>query len=140
MQFSDSRILLNIFRHFPKFVLIGILNTLIGYSIIFCLLYLFNVTYIVSNAVGYIVGLCVSFYLNKYYNFKSVSEKTNEFFRFCASFIVSFAINNISLIILIEWFDLPKFIAIIIAGCMYTTTFYLLSRMYVFKSSRSSDH
>ena len=139
MQFLDRIPFLNIFSHFPKFIFIGILNTLIGYSIIFSLLYLVGINYILSNAVGYIVGLCVSFYLNKYYNFKTASRKTIEFFMFCASFLVSFAINNITLILLIECFSLPKYISIIIAGCIYTSIFYLLSRIYVFKSTTNPN-
>ncbi len=133
MQFIGRFISLNILNNFPKFILIGIINTIVGYSIIFSLLYLFGINYVISNAVGYLVGICVSFYLNKNYNFKTVSKNINEFCRFCISFIVSFVINNVSLILFIELFDLPKFIAIIMAGCMYTGTFYLLCRMYVFK-------
>ena len=46
----------------PQFLIIGILNTITGYSIIFFSLYLLKLNYLISNSLGYFFGLMLSFF------------------------------------------------------------------------------
>ena len=61
-----------------RFVLVGIVNTLVGTGVMFGLYNLAGCTYWVSSAANYIVGSIVSYFLNKNFTFrdKSSSWKT----------------------------------------------------------------
>jgi putative flippase GtrA len=56
-------------RTFFKFILVGIVNTVIGCGLMFVLYNLFNVNYWLASAANYIVGSVLSFFLNKYFTF-----------------------------------------------------------------------
>lgn len=54
---------------FVKFVIVGVINTIVGTAVMF-LLYWAGAGYWFSSAANYIVGSIVSYFLNKYYTFK----------------------------------------------------------------------
>jgi len=117
----------------PQFLIIGILNTITGYSIIFFSLYVLKLNYLISNSLGYFFGLTLSFFLNKHFNFKSKSNHLIELPKFVLAFIISFVINSMVLFCAVEFFDFSKPISIIIAGIAYSICFFLVSKFYVFK-------
>ena len=53
-----------------KFLLVGVVNTLIGTGTMFLLYNLAHCSYWVSSAANYVVGGIVSFFLNKYFTFR----------------------------------------------------------------------
>lgn len=124
---------------FAKFCAIGVLNTCIGYSIIFFSLKILGLNYLLSNTLGYIVGLSISFSLNKYSNFKSKGAASSELPKFLLCFIVAFACNNLILIVCVEILYLPQVLSILVAGIIYTGIFYLLSRDVVFIKTKNSN-
>ncbi len=65
-----------------KFLLVGILNTLIGTICIFCLYRVFNMGYWGATSLGYIVGGSISFLLNKKFTFKSKKESKKSIMPF----------------------------------------------------------
>jgi putative flippase GtrA len=125
---------------FVKFCLVGIINTIVGYSIIFILIYIFSVNYILSNTIGYIVGVTVSFTLNKYCNFKSPGSVNREFPVFLVCFIISYCFNVISLYAMVDILGLRKIVGLIISGLIYTITFYSLSRWIVFRKKLETNN
>ena len=117
---------------FIKFCLIGVINGVVGFSIILALIYLFNVNYLVSNLAGYICGLMTSFLLNKYVNFKSEGNVKVELPIFIGSFLIAYSINALVLYTIVELLHESKIIGLIVASATYTTLFYLSSRFFVF--------
>lgn len=68
----------NIFdRTFWKFILIGVINTLFGTTIMFVFYNLFHFNYWVSSASNYILVSILSYWLNRKYTFEN-SEKTTD--------------------------------------------------------------
>ena len=53
-----------------KFLLVGVVNTLVGTGTMFLLYNVFGVSYWISSAANYVVGGVVSFFLNKYFTFQ----------------------------------------------------------------------
>ena len=53
-----------------RFLLVGVLNTLVGCGTMFLLYNLAGVSYWLSSAANYVVGGIVSFFLNKYFTFR----------------------------------------------------------------------
>ena len=56
-------------REIVKFIIVGVINTVVGTSVMF-LLYWAGAGYWMSSAISYVVGSIVSYFLNKYYTFK----------------------------------------------------------------------
>ena len=56
-------------RIFLKFILGGLVNTLVGSGIMFVMYNVFGFGYWVSSAANYAVGSVLSFFLNKYWTF-----------------------------------------------------------------------
>lgn len=123
----------------PQFLLIGVLNTITGYSIIFFSLYILNLNYMISNSLGYCFGLILSFFLNKHCNFKSNNTHISEFSKFLLAFIVSFGVNSSILYLCVEGFSVSKPVAIIFAGISYSISFFVISKYFVFKTKRESE-
>lgn len=117
---------------FIKFCLIGVVNGIVGFSIILCLIYLFNINYLISNFLGYIGGIITSFILNKYVNFKSEGRIKMEFLIFIGSFVVAYSVNALVLYSMVELLHQSKLIGLIVASVTYTILFYLSSKFFVF--------
>ncbi len=121
----------------PQFLLIGIINTIFGYSIIFFSMFILKLNYLISNSLGYFFGLILSFFLNKYFNFKTASKHLMEFSKFILAFITSFGLNSVVLYCSVEIFHIEKVVAIIIAGISYSICFFLISKFFVFRKTVS---
>ena len=52
-----------------KFILVGIVNTLVGTGVMFLMYNLLHASYWISSASNYIIGSIVSYVLNKYFTF-----------------------------------------------------------------------
>ncbi len=117
---------------FIKFCLIGVINGIVGFSLILSLMYIFHVNYLISNLVGYIGGVSTSFILNKYINFKSEGKLKIEFPIFIGSFLIAYTANALVLYTVVELLHESKIIGLVVAGAVYTILFYLSSRFFVF--------
>ena len=53
-----------------KFILVGVVNTLVGAGVMFLLSNVFDVNYWIATASNYVVGSIVSYLLNKYFTFQ----------------------------------------------------------------------
>lgn len=67
---------------FWKFILVGIVNTLVGTGVMFIMYNVFHCNYWLSSGSNYIVGSIVSYFLNKYFTFKDNMSDSTSIFRF----------------------------------------------------------
>ena len=77
-----------------KFIIVGIINTVVGTSVMFILYNVFSVGYWMSSAANYIIGSIVSYFLNKYFTFRNREKSFKQIILF---------IINISLCYLIAY-------------------------------------
>lgn len=75
-----------------KFIFVGILNTLLGYAIMFTLYNFFNCNYFFSTAMNYILGGILSFFLNKYFTFQNKTKSAKQIFKFVFNLIICYGI------------------------------------------------
>lgn len=115
-----------------KFGLVGLLNTAIGFTIIVLALG-FGLGDYVANALGYSVGLAISYALNRYWTFAvRGSNSSAEILRFCGAFIIAYA-ANILVLAACRTAGLIEQPAVHLAGlALYSILFYWLNRSYVF--------
>lgn len=77
---------------FWKFILVGVINTIVGTVIMFACYNLVGLSYWVSSAANYIVGSLVSYYLNKHFTFKSTEKGIKPVLRFVINIAICYLI------------------------------------------------
>lgn len=65
-----------------KFLIVGVINTLVGTGVMFLFYNVFHFGYWISSASNYIVGSLVSYFLNKYFTFQSKDNSFKSIVRF----------------------------------------------------------
>ena len=79
-------------KRFLKFCLVGVANTLIGSAVMFGLYNLAHCSYWFSSAMNYVVGSVVSYFLNKYFTFRSAERGWREILRFALNIAVCYVV------------------------------------------------
>lgn len=118
-------------RQLGLFSFAGVINTAVGYAIIFSGMALGLSPYL-SNLAGYALGLICAFFLNKMIVFAIRGDNKRQAGRFLVSFLVAYAANLAGL----HAGLLAKFSAVlaqIMAGIIYFVVMFILSRIWVFK-------
>ena len=71
-----------------RFIIVGMINTIVGTTVMFTCYNMLHLSYWISTAANYIIGSIVSYFLNKYYTFriKQTSWK----------YVVKFGVNIIA--------------------------------------------
>ena len=121
-------------EQFAKFGMVGVLNTIITISVIFIFMKLFHVSYIISNAVGYLFGFINSFILNKIWTFKSKKSIGSESFFFVLIFIICYSLQLILLVILKEKLQIMPEYAQIISMIFYSIINFSGNKFITFKN------
>ena len=75
-----------------KFLLVGVINTIVGNGTMFLLYNLCGAGYTLSTVANYVVGSIVSYFLNKYYTFKQNKKSGKEVLRFIITVVVCYAV------------------------------------------------
>lgn len=109
----------------------GIVNTLLGFAVIFLLMWLGASPYI-ANAAGFFAGLISGFFLSRRFVFRSGGHFNREALRYLAAFFACYLLNvGVLKIALDQWALNPNLAQILAAGC-YTGAMYLATRLFVF--------
>lgn len=114
----------------PKFITIGVLNTLLTLAIIFGLKDL-GVTDLGANLCGYVIGLGCSFVLNRRWTFAYHAGWWPALLRFLAVFALSYLLN-IGLVFALLRSGFNSYLAHLAGMPLYTAAFYLGCRYFVF--------
>lgn len=85
-----------------------------------------------SNFLGYAIGILLSYFLNKKYNFKSNNSHVKDFPRFAISMFTAYIVNLIILMVIFRYYELSFYLAQVLAGVGYVLVGYILSKYYVF--------
>jgi len=115
-----------VFVQFVKYNLVGIVNTFVGFSIVFLLMYV-GFSAILSNVVGYTIGSVVSYVLNNKYTF----DATNQHQKVFVKFFMVLAINFMTLQYVLTF--MTPYLAQLCAAVVYTLSSFLMMRFFVFK-------
>lgn len=75
-----------------KFILVGIVNTIVGTGVMFFLYNFCSVNYWIASASNYIVGSIVSYFLNKYFTFKNTERSARQIVKFIINISVCYFI------------------------------------------------
>lgn len=126
-------------KTFFKFIIVGIINTIVGAGVMFALYNLFRCSYWFSSIMNYVVGSVVSYFLNKYYTFGSKNTSVKEIIYFILNIAVCFLIayglaKPVALYLLDSYSKaVQENVAMFIGMVIFTGLNYLSQRFIVFK-------
>lgn len=124
-----------------KFLIVGVINTLVGTGVMFILYNFFSVNYWISSAANYIIGSLVSYFLNKYFTFKNNEKSLKQILRF---------IVNIGICYLMAYGAAKPLVSLLMSGvnekiqgniamlagmCLFVVLNYFGQRWFVFKDN-----
>ena len=114
-----------------KFLLVGVINTLVGTGIMFGLYNLANSSYWVSSAANYVLTSILSFFLNKHFTFQSRARGAGQVERFAA---------NIAVCYLIAYgIAKPLCLRLLVGMVLFTGLNYLGQRFFAFRSPKTEE-
>ncbi len=120
-------------KKFLRYILTGFINTFATYITSIIFLKIFNLFLVASNFLGYLVGIFISFYLNRNFVFRSKELKIKkQFYKFICACLASYFINLIFLIFFSYVFQFNDYVSQILSMATYSLSFYLLSNKYIF--------
>jgi putative flippase GtrA len=122
-----------------KFLLVGVVNTLIGLSVIWAMKELTRASDTTANITGYAVGVTLSFLLNKRWTFGFSGESAASLLRFLIVFAAAYMANLATVLTLIEMMRLDSFWCQALGVIPYSALLYLGCRWYVFPSVRGKS-
>lgn len=124
----------------PKFLLVGVVNTLVGCGLMFLLYNLAGWSYWLSSAANYVAGGVVSFFLNKYFTFQNKERSWRQVGRFILTVLICWLLAYGAAKPLVRAFlsDFPvrfqENAAMLTGMCLYTALNYLGQRFFAFRN------
>jgi len=127
-------------QKFFKFILVGVINTIVGSAIMFLLYNAAHFSYWFSSACNYFLTSVLSFFLNKYFTFRVRHWSAFMVIAFvltiAVSYLIAYGVSKPAMNYLLR--DSPKKIrenaALFIGMCLFTGLNYLGQRFIVFKN------
>ena len=123
-----------------KFLIVGVINTIVGSGTMFLLYNLAHCSYWIASAANYIVGGIVSFFLNKYFTFQNKEKSLQQVIKFVltvsACYLIAYgAAKPLVLHILAgQSRVIQENIAMLVGRVLYTGLNYLGQRFFAFKN------
>ena len=122
----------------PKFLLVGVFNTLVGTGTMFLLYNLAGCSYWLSSAANYIVGGTVSFFLNKYFTFQSQGLSCKQVGKFIitvsACYLLAYGVAKPLTLHFLAGYavQIQENAAMLVGMCLYTGLNYFGQRFFAF--------
>lgn len=85
-----------------KFVIVGLMNTLVGYFIFYVCLQFLNLNYTLSLVISHIIGVINSFFWNRRWTFNVGYSSSSMRIKFVSTYLIAFIINYLFLLLLVE--------------------------------------
>lgn len=126
-----TRVYVQVFR----FLLVGCINTLAGLTAIYGLMYWTNLNPMTANAIGFIIGVVISYSLNKGWTFESKATLSSAIPKYILSVVLCYGANISALSLLIYAFNTNIYAAQLGGIATYTVLMFIICRLFVFRSA-----
>ena len=132
-------------KSIPKFLLVGVLNTLVGAGIMFLLYNWAGCSYWVSSATNYTLTSILSFFLNKFFTFQNRQKSPAQVLRFAGNILVCYLVAYGAAKPAVLWAlagagkTLQENLAMVVGMCLFTGLNYLGQRLFVFSDKRRRE-
>lgn len=122
-----------------KFLLVGIVNTLFGYGIMFTFYNLLHLGYGISSASNYFFGSILSYFLNKYFTFQYKKKSPAVIIRFVINitvcYLIAYGIAKPLVILALDGFSttIQDNVAMLVGSGFFVVLNYFGQRFFAFK-------
>ena len=123
-----------------KFILVGMVNTLVGMAIMFGLYNLAHCSYWVSSAANYILTSILSYFLNKYFTFQNRERSVGQVVRFAVNIAVCYGlVYGIAKPLCLQLLanastTVRDNVSMLVGMCLFTGLNYLGQRLFAFRT------
>ena len=93
-----------------RFIIVGVINTIVGYGA-YAILLLFGFQYLIANTVATVIGVANSYLWNRFFTFKSKAKARNEIVRFSIVYMVSYFFSMIFLYLIVGHLNVNTYFA-----------------------------
>lgn len=115
---------LQVAKQFSKFVVVGVLSTIVNYSCFWILLDYLHLNYLLASGSGFMIGVFAGYGLNKSWTFGQKQEVVNQVTKYYGVYLVSLILGLLLLKALTSFWGLePKIANIIVIGFTTLTNF-----------------
>lgn len=121
---------------FAKYLLVGLLNTFVGLAFIYLGMAL-GLSDVIANAIGYLIGFCVSFVANSKWTFRQNRTTPGAFARFLLVTGVAYAGNLCVMLLARDGLHLDHRLAQLVGVPAYTMIGFIGSRLFAFSVKRN---
>ncbi len=121
---------------FIRYVVVGVINTCVGLSVIYTGIYLFGLDDVPANLLGYSLGIGCSFLLNRHWTFAGRGEAAPQLARFLIVMAAAYLINIATVMALIDLASVHRSLAHAAGVVPYTVCGYLGNRFFAFRRPR----
>lgn len=123
-----------------RFAVVGLANTAIGMAAIYAVMYFGGTGPAIANAVGYAIGLAVSFLLNRIWTFRNPNPIRNVLPRYVMVAACSYGLNLTIVLTAVNGFGMNAYLAQLLGICAYTCIMFLGCRLFVFRTTTQALH
>lgn len=126
-------------KYFMKFVMVGVVNTIVGTTIMFVFYNFFHFNYWISSASNYFFGSIVSYFLNKHFTFKYKEKRWYSLLRFIINIITCYLLAYGIAKPIMKWIlsdfsiSIQENISMLLGMCLFVVFNYLGQRFFTFK-------
>lgn len=129
---------MKLFRHsWLRYALVGVSNSVVGFSVIWLALRGFGLDDIAANVSGYAVGFLWSFALNRGWTFRHRGPVGRSLLRFALVCFLAYGANLLIVVWLGEQLGHGRLLVQIFGVLTYTVFSYVGSRLYAFPGDRT---
>ncbi len=127
-------------KTFLKFMICGVINTLFGTGINFLCLNLFHWSVWLSSGADYLLGSILSYFLNKYFTFKSKGSTVKTAIKFAVNIVICYIVSNLLAQLCAWWFMdslehmVRENLKALTGLCIFVAINYFSQRFWVFKN------
>ena len=124
-----------------KFILVGIINTIVGTSVMFLMYNVVHASYWISSASNYVIGSIVSYFLNKYYTFQNNEKSFGMILKFIVNISICYLLAYGIAKPAVRWVlssvsvKVQENVAMLAGMCLFVGLNYLGQRFLVFRKN-----
>ena len=125
-------------RQSIRFATVGLANTAIGLAAIYAVMFFFQTGPAIANAIGYAIGLAVSFSLNRVWTFNSDRPVGHVLPKYLLVAGLSYLLNLGAVIAATSHFSVNPYLAQLLGVGIYTVCVFFGRRWFVFAPRRTA--
>lgn len=126
-------------RQSLRFGAVGLVNTAIGLIAIYAVIFFFNTNPAIANAIGYAIGLAVSFALNRFWTFDDAQSIVRVLPLYLLTAAISYLLNLSVVLLGTYHFGVGPYLVQFFGIGVYTVAMFVGCKWFVFQPPTYRD-